>query len=62
VWVGGGWGTSLIKSIIGQTRDPLLDAGVTDNELARIGKLLDDKRFKLAGHPLYSTSGFKPPR
>jgi hypothetical protein len=61
-WPGGQTGCHLVKGTIGQLWDKLIAAGLDHDELANVSELLDDPHLVLAGHPLYSTSGRRPPR
>src|SRR5699024_6664093 len=40
-------------------REALVDAGMTDAQLARLRALLRDPSFRAASHPVYSTQGRK---
>ncbi|OLE30500.1 MAG: hypothetical protein AUG44_01095 [Actinobacteria bacterium 13_1_20CM_3_71_11] len=58
-WTGGGPGCRLVRSTIGQLWDRLLAAGLSHDDLIEVSELLDDPELVLAGHPLYSTAGYR---
>lgn len=57
-WTGGDAGCRLIAGTLEQVRPTLVANGLTHDDLDRLTELLEDPRFVLAGHPLYSTSGW----
>ena len=62
VWPGGSPGPCCIVANIGQLRDEFLAAGMTAEQLDRVGQLVRDPRVVLRGHFTYSVVGRKPPR
>lgn len=58
-WRGGGTGLQLMHTMLQELEKPLLAAGLTENELEELGRLLDDPSLVVHGHPLYYTSGRK---
>jgi len=60
-WPGGSPGALLILANIGQLRDEFLAAGLTAEQLDRVGQLVRDPRVVLRGHFTYSVVGRRPP-
>jgi hypothetical protein len=56
-WSADGPGGQLLHAAVARYRNELLEAGLGQQTLVEVHELLDDPRFVLAGHPLYSTSG-----
>lgn len=58
-WRGGGPGCRLQQASLAQLRDELLGHDLTPEQLGLAHRLLDDPRFVLFGHLLYSTIGWR---
>jgi SAM-dependent methyltransferase len=58
-WRGGGTGLQLVQILCRELEEPLLAAGLTEDELEELGRLLDEPSFVVHGLPLYYTSGRK---
>src|SRR5690349_15734224 len=56
-WRGGGTGLELEHTMLLELEKPLLAAGLTEDELEELGRLLDDPSLVVHGRPLYYTSG-----
>lgn len=56
-WQGGGPGCQLLRSSMEQLRPRLLAAGLSEDDLSKVARLLEDPRLHLWGFGLYSTSG-----
>jgi hypothetical protein len=56
-WRGGGTGLELEQTMLQELEKPLLAAGLTEDELEELGRLLDDPSLVVHGRPLYYTSG-----
>jgi SAM-dependent methyltransferase len=59
-WAGGGAGCRLVKTMTYEVTDALLANGFDEDEIALLRVVLDDPRLLIHGHPLYSTSGWRP--
>jgi SAM-dependent methyltransferase len=56
-WRGGGTGLELEHTMLLELEKPLLAAGLTEDELEELGRLLEDPSLVVHGRPLYYTSG-----
>jgi SAM-dependent methyltransferase len=59
-WPSGSPGCKLVEAITYELEAPLVDAGFSRDDLSKLRPLLADPRLVLHGHPLYSTSGWRP--
>jgi SAM-dependent methyltransferase len=59
-WRGGEAATLLVSANVAQTRQQFIDAGFTEDHIARLDKLVSDPRFLMRAHLMYSTIGRKP--
>jgi 2-polyprenyl-3-methyl-5-hydroxy-6-metoxy-1,4-benzoquinol methylase len=60
-WPGGSPGTRLLGATACQTRDELIEQGLTAAELDRVVALFRDPQTTFHGHRLYSTAGRRRP-
>jgi SAM-dependent methyltransferase len=59
-WPGGSAGCRLVEATTYQLEPALVAAGFGPDDLDRLRPLLSDPRLVIHGHPLYSTSGWRP--
>ncbi|MGH3825895.1 MAG: methyltransferase [Pseudonocardiaceae bacterium] len=62
LWHAGSAGTHLLIHHTFHLREQLIDAGLTDQQLAGIRRLLTDPGFSASSYPIYSVQGRRPGR